>query len=129
MEPNVPAVQGQPAASADEIPDAFLPVNAPISLNSAWHGSIDRRDKISQGIDLAAPEGVDVLAPWSGKVVSTGYQAGYGNYILVEHPEGFRISLCHLGSTAVKPGDEIAAGEVWEQSETAGRSTGPHLHF
>ncbi len=122
---------GERAAPTDaEIPDFHLPVNAPIS--SAYG---IRRDpftglkRFHKGVDLAAPVGTQILAPWGGKVISAGLDAGYGNSVVVEHPEGFQTRYAHLGSSSVRVGDMVIAGEVLGTVGSSGRSTGAHLHF
>lgn len=121
---------GAAVPSDAEVPDFRLPVQAPISSDYGM-----RKDPFTgqrgfhRGIDLAVPAGTQVLAPWSGRVVSVGSEAGYGNYVVVEHPEGFQTRYAHLGSASVRTGDSVTAGEVLGAVGSSGRSTGPHLHF
>jgi len=113
-----------------EIPDFRLPVKGPVSSDyGPRKDPFTGRTSIHRGIDLAAPAGTQVLAPWGGKVASVGTEPGYGNYIVVEHAEGFQTRYAHLASTSVRAGDSISAGEVLGTVGSTGRSTGPHLHF
>jgi murein DD-endopeptidase MepM/ murein hydrolase activator NlpD len=121
---------GTDANTKSEIPDHVLPISAPVSSGFGLRlDPIDGKSRMHKGLDLAAPAGTVVLAPWSGKVVSTGYEAGYGNYVVVEHPEGFQTRYAHLESFTVKKGDAVASGEELGTVGSTGRSTGPHLHF
>ncbi len=114
----------------NEIPDHFLPVSAPISSTYGLRRDpIDGQVRFHRGLDLAAPAGTAVLAPWEGKVVSTGFDSGYGNYVVVEHPEGFRTRYAHLETATVRKGDAVSAGEELGTVGSSGRSTGAHLHF
>ena len=127
-----PQFQNETAAerSAAEVPDFRLPVKAPISSDYGMRKDpFTGQKSFHRGIDLAVPAGTQVLAPWSGRVVSVGSQAGYGNYVVVEHPEGFQTLYAHLGSASVRKGDSVTAGEALGTVGSSGRSTGPHLHF
>jgi len=113
-----------------DIQDFRLPVKAPVSSDyGPRKDPFTGRTSIHRGIDLAAPAGTQVLAPWGGKVVSVGSESGYGNYIVVEHAEGFQTRYAHLAATSVRAGDSVSAGEVLGTVGSSGRSTGPHLHF
>jgi len=85
--------------------------------------------RFHRGVDLAFHEGDRVSALTSGKVVFSGYQAGYGNTVLVEGPGGVRVRYAHLKELSVEQGKEIAKGEQVGLAGSTGRSTGPHLHL
>ncbi len=118
------------APEESEIPDFRLPIRAPVS--SAFG---NRRDPIShnirfhKGLDLAAPEGTGVVAALPGRVLSAGYQGGYGNTVLVQHANGVQTRYGHLASINVKAGDPVDSETVLGAVGQTGRSTGPHLHF
>ena len=52
-----------------------------------------------------------------------------GLTVEIRHPGGFMTRYTKLQSTNVKPGQEVAQGEVIGKLGSTGRSTGPHLHF
>jgi murein DD-endopeptidase MepM/ murein hydrolase activator NlpD len=88
------------------------------------------------GLDLGAPldtplhaaaDGVVLLA--AASVDSTGKLVGYGNYVVVAHPDGFVTLYGHLDSIAVKAGQVVHQGEIIGQEGSTGWSTGPHVHF
>ncbi len=82
------------------------------------------------GLDIAAREGTDVVAPASGVVILAGEHAAYGNCIVVDHMRGGITTLYgHLSSILVKPGDKVERGQHIGKIGTTGRSTGPHLHY
>ena len=84
------------------------------------------------GVDLAAPAGTPVLASASGEVIvsrSSGYNGGYGLYIVIKHPNGTQTLYAHLSSTAIAVGTQVSAGQVIGYVGNTGRSTGNHLHF
>ena len=126
-----PAGPAQSEAGTEiDISDLQLPV--PATVSSAFGL---RRDPFSglarfhKGIDLAAPEGVKVAAALPGKVISAGYERGYGRTVLLQHSGGLQTRYAHLGSIGVKAGDVIASEETLGTVGNTGRSTGPHLHF
>ncbi len=83
-------------------------------------------------VDFGAPVGTPVLASASGKVIvskASGYNGGYGKYIVVEHDNGTQTLYAHLSSVLVVVDDEVTKAEKIALSGNTGRSTGPHLHF
>lgn len=84
------------------------------------------------GIDIAASTGTNVLASASGEVIlsrSFGYNGGYGQYIVVKHPNGTQTLYAHLSQNYVFAGQNVVQGQVIGAVGNTGRSTGPHLHF
>jgi len=86
--------------------------------------------KAHKGVDIAAPQGVDVAAAAEGEVVRAGYQAaGFGNFIEVRHPNGLTTVYAHLSRVDVATGQQVAKGQEIGEVGSTGLSTGPHLHF
>jgi murein DD-endopeptidase MepM/ murein hydrolase activator NlpD len=88
------------------------------------------------GIDLAAPLDTPLQAAADGVVLlatasldARGHLVGYGNYVLVAHPDGFATLYGHLSRVLVMPGDVVRQGEVIGLEGSTGMSTGPHVHF
>lgn len=84
------------------------------------------------GVDLGGSYGAPIKAAASGEVIvskSSGWNGGYGNYIVIKHPNGTQTLYAHLSSTAVGVGAYVGAGEVIGGMGSTGRSTGVHLHF
>jgi len=83
-------------------------------------------------IDLADSCGLPVIASASGDVIiakAYGWNAGYGNYIVVSHPNGTQTLYAHLSETEVSPGWHVVKGQIIGLIGTTGRSTGCHVHF
>jgi murein DD-endopeptidase MepM/ murein hydrolase activator NlpD len=88
------------------------------------------------GIDISAPENTPVHAAADGVVVlaassrdSKGHYTGYGNYVVIAHPDGFTTLYGHLNSFSVREGDVVHQGQIIGQEGSTGMSTGPHVHF
>ncbi|PZL74106.1 hypothetical protein CI088_07885 [Enterococcus plantarum] len=87
---------------------------------------------IHGGIDLASvPAGStpDIYAAKSGTILITGVGSVEGNYIMIDHGEGFYTYYGHLSSVKVKQGDKVTNNTVIGTMGTTGGSTGVHLHF
>ncbi|MCP1504350.1 hypothetical protein J2Y89_003094 [Curtobacterium herbarum] len=82
-----------------------------------------------QGTDFAAASGTPVVAVMSGTVESAGVFGGYGNQVLLRHPDGTETRYGHLSVIGVRPGQTVGVGERIGAVGSTGVSTGPHLHF
>lgn len=82
------------------------------------------------GIDIGAGLGSALFAADSGTVVYAGWMnGGYGNFVVIDHGNGFTTLYEHLDQISVNCGDNVFQGSVIGTSGTTGNSTGPHLHF
>ena len=82
------------------------------------------------GVDLAAPTGTPIYATRSGTVDTASYQAGgAGNYVQINHGDGYRSIYMHMTHYIVYPGQHVSQGQVIGYCGSTGGSTGPHLHF
>ncbi len=82
-------------------------------------------------VDYAAPVGTPIVASAGGEVIvarGSGWNGGYGNYMVIDHPNGTQTLYSHLSGLAVW-GGSVVAGQVIGYVGNTGRSTGPHLHF
>ncbi len=83
------------------------------------------------GVDLLAPTGTPVLAASDGTVVGAAPNAGYGNWIRLQHAQNVATVYGHLSAFApgITAGAKVRRGQVIGFVGNTGRSTGPHLHF
>jgi len=91
-----------------------------------------RAGHIHQGQDVMTAEGTPDLAPLSGTIESTSYQAGGAGYYVVEHTSvGFDLFFahCEAASFAVHAGELVSAGQQLCLAGQTGDATAPHLHF
>ena len=86
--------------------------------------------RMHNGIDLAAAEGTPIYATRAGKVTVASYQAGgAGNYVSINHLDGFSSVYMHMTHYVVSVGQTVKAGQLIGYVGSTGISTGPHLHF
>lgn len=90
-----------------------------------------RYSRMHRGIDFAAPIGTPIYAAGDGRIEVLGRNAGYGNYIRIDHRGGYATAYAHLSRFArgLKRGSTVRQGEVIGYVGNTGLSTGPHLHY
>ncbi len=90
---------------------------------------ITKEEQFHRGIDIAVPTGTDIYASMDGIVTDTGYDADYGNYVVIEDENGYCIKYAHMDSVSVYEGQDVLHGVVIGTSGNTGTSTGSHLHI
>jgi LysM repeat protein len=84
------------------------------------------------GVDLAAPTGTAIHASADGIVIvarSSGYNGGYGSYVVISHPNGTQTLYAHMSKVSVAQGEAVSKGQTIGNLGNTGKSTGPHVHF
>ena len=88
------------------------------------------RTRMHKGVDYAARTGTPIMAAGDARVVSAGWQGGYGNAVVLDHGRGYTTLYGHMSRIGkIRPGQRIAQGTVIGYVGTTGMSTGPHLHY
>lgn len=87
--------------------------------------------RMHNGIDFAAPTGTPIHAAGDGRLVRVGRNGGYGNYIRIDHGNGYQTAYAHLSRFArgISTGGRVRQGDLIGYVGSTGVSTGPHLHF
>jgi murein DD-endopeptidase MepM/ murein hydrolase activator NlpD len=89
-----------------------------------------RNGRNHNGIDVDLETGDTVYATWSGKVRYAKYNdGGFGNLVIIRHPNGLETLYAHLSKFLVYPDQEVKAGEPIALGGNTGHSYGSHLHF
>ncbi len=109
---------------ANDTSDFCFPVKRSKSSNYGW-----RWQRGHHGVDIALDTGEPVHAAFGGIVRVATRMGGYGNCVVVRHPNGLETLYGHLSKINVRPHQQVAAGEVLGLGGSTGNSTGPHLHF
>ena len=94
---------------------------------------------VSQGlhgynaVDLAAPTYTPIYAVAEGTVIvakyNNGWNGGYGNYVVISHPNGTQTLYAHMKKVFAKSGQEVSQGDEIGEVGMTGEATGPHLHI
>ena len=84
----------------------------------------------NDGLNIGAPLGASVRAAAAGDVVYAGDQVpGFGNLVLIKHPDGWVTAYGHLSRVDVKMQQKVTQGQQIGQAGTSGGVTEPQLHF
>ena len=126
-----------PLAKLDSLPGCFSlelensylgyyasPCKGVITSNFGW-----RDNRMHKGIDIDLNRGDRVVAAFDGKVRVAKRQGGFGNVVILMHPNGLETVYAHLSKIKVKKGDIILSGQPLGLGGNTGHSSGSHLHF
>lgn len=101
------------------------PVTGPISspFGPRWG------NEFHHGLDVAVPQGTQVASAKDGIVIKAGWSNIYGNYVQIDHGNGYSTVYGHNSLLYARLGQFIQQGDIIALSGSTGRSTGPHVHF
>ncbi len=85
--------------------------------------------RMHSGVDMACPEGTPIYASRGGKVTIARYSSSAGNYVQINHGDGYRSVYMHMTEYVVKAGQYVAQGQLIGYVGDTGISKGNHLHF
>lgn len=131
---NMPVVKSDTSATASLPPPAMSASSDSANPEFRWPA----RGRVIQGfgsggndgINIAVPEGTQVKAAENGTVVYAGSELkGYGNLVLIRHPNGFVSAYANNGSLEVKRGQTVRRGQTIALSGQSGDVASPQLHF
>ncbi len=81
-------------------------------------------------IDMGTPTGTPIYAADAGYVTTAGWSnVGYGQYVVIDHGNGYCTLYAHMSAILVKAGQSVPKGEMIGRVGSTGKSTGAHLHF
>lgn len=86
-----------------------------------------RWGKLHKGIDITGNK--NIMTADNGKVTETGYKSDYGNYIIINHLNGYETLYGHLSKITTTEGTIVEKGDKIGIMGSTGDSTGVHLHF
>ncbi len=99
-------------------------------VSSSYGGrTMNGRAERHSGLDLAAPSGTPIYATGPGIVTKSGWGTGYGQYVEINHGNGYITRYAHASRLIARVGDRVDAGEHIANVGCTGRCTGPHLHY
>ncbi|MEL7459722.1 MAG: M23 family metallopeptidase [Pseudomonadota bacterium] len=88
-----------------------------------------RWGRMHNGTDFAGRHGLPIHTTADGVVKTAARQSGYGNIVVVTHPNGLETRYAHLSKIHVKVGERVSRGDHIGDMGNTGRSTGTHLHY
>ncbi|MBD8009660.1 MULTISPECIES: M23 family metallopeptidase [Acinetobacter] len=99
-------------------------------ISSSYGGrTMGGRAENHSGLDLAAPSGTPIYATGPGIVTKSGWGTGYGQYVEINHGNGYLTRYAHASRLIARVGEQVQAGDHIANVGCTGRCTGPHLHY
>lgn len=116
---------------------SIVPIQNDLSKLVSGYGTrinpFHKGNYLHPGADFAAAHGSPILATGNGRVISavrnSSVQAGYGNYIEIDHGNGLVTRYSHLEEVKVKAGQKIIKGSVIGTVGMSGGTIAPHVHY
>ncbi|MCL2563760.1 MAG: lysozyme family protein [Oscillospiraceae bacterium] len=108
-----------PSPDSDLVTSPFGWRIHPIRRTNSFHG----------GIDINASFGTSVFASASGTVTVAAFHHSFGNYVMIDHGNGYVTLYAHNSRNLVRVGDRVGQGDTIALVGSTGDSTGAHIHF
>lgn len=126
-----PPTPGSPTPKAEPVPKVALSKERFIwPVKGTLYSRFGVRNGTQHdGIDISAPKGSTVVAADEGQVLYSGVQRGYGNIVLVKHPDELITIYAHNEVNLVETGQRVKRAQPVAKVGQTGRASGPHLHF
>lgn len=106
------------------------PVKGPITSRYGKRSDpLNKQSAFHPGIDLRGKRGEEIKCTADGVVKKAFKNGGYGNFVMIDHGNGYTTSFAHMQKFLVRRGDRVKRGQVVGLVGNTGRSTGPHLHY
>ena len=117
-------------AAQSNIPQG-LPVGGVITTEFNPNGDPSISDgRVHKGMDISTRrQVVPIAATAAGTVITSQFHSGYGNYICIDHGNGFVTLYAHNSENLVSVGDKVKKGDTIAMSGSTGMSTGIHCHY
>ena len=107
------------------VPCSYTSITSPFGYRTA---PTTGASTYHQGVDLDTGTGWSVVATRAGTAY-TGYGSAAGNYVTIDHHDGFKSIYMHLSGFAISNGTNVGAGQLIGYTGSTGVSTAEHLHF
>lgn len=117
---------GAPSSSGWLVPCNYTSITSPFGNRTSPTAGAS---SYHQGVDLDTGTGDPVWASRAGVVTVAGYGKAAGNYVQINHQDGFSSIYMHLSSYCVSTGQIVSAGQRIGATGATGVATGDHLHF
>ena len=112
---------------------AIFPVKRGSDMLSSNFGyrrdPFSKKYKFHDGHDYSARIGTAVYSTANGRIQKSKYWGSFGNYIEIDHGNGYVTAYGHLSKRDVRKGEKVFRGQKIGEVGNTGRSTAPHLHY
>ena len=109
-----------------------MPIKSTFRWTSPYGWRIDPIQKVQKfhtGTDMACVQGTPIYASMSGRVKTASVSPVYGNYVIIDHLNGYQTLYAHMSKCLATKGQWVDQGAKIGLVGSTGYSTGPHLHF
>lgn len=102
-----------------------------ITSNYAWrYNPFSGTREHHKALDISGPgHWSQIYAVNNGTVVTAGWHNSYGNYVVINHNNGYHTLYAHMNALNTRVGATVARGQVIGYMGSTGDSTGAHLHL
>lgn len=136
--------QGDTSGGGDtSLPQVDTSSQPPVSSSGSWTWPVpcsrritgrygeDRSSHFHAGIDIDGygNDGQPIVAAAAGTVITSTNSGAYGNYVIIDHGNGYQTVYAHMSSNAVSSGEYVNAGQTIGYLGATGNATGTHCHF
>lgn len=90
---------------------------------------ITHRKSNHKGVDLSAPNMTAIYATADGTITVADFRCGYGNFVKINHENGYKTAYAHLQKIATENFQKVRKGDLIGYVGSTGQSTGNHLHY
>lgn len=81
------------------------------------------------GIDIVNEVSTPIFSIADGLVVFSDFSKDFGNFLIIDHQNGYLSHYYHNEDLFFNKGDKVLAGDIIAKMGNTGMSSGPHLHF
>lgn len=130
--PKTPAKKNLASRTSPYLGGGGAPARAGYYVNPAPGTRLTQNLHGHNGVDFGGPRGTPIYAAADGTVIvsrNSGWNGGYGNYVVITHANGTQTLYAHLTNAIVGPGQSVSGGQLIGYMGSTGKSTGNHLHF
>lgn len=85
--------------------------------------------KMHYGVDISNDPWTPIYAAADGVVQTAQLSSSFGNYVVLNHGNGFLTKYGHMTRYIVRPGQYVERYQVIGYMGNTGLSAGPHLHY
>jgi murein DD-endopeptidase MepM/ murein hydrolase activator NlpD len=108
----------------------IYPIRGRLTDRYGWRNDpISGERRFHAALDLASPTGTPIKAAMDGRAATVGYNSSYGNFVILDHGNGYQTLYAHMSKVGISQGSYTRQGNKIGEVGSTGYSTGPHLHF